>query len=153
VIDKYNGMPPSEDHLKAFLLLDLGLKDDAVPEFIREFAATMAFAKVAESAIIQDMAEAQPTPDQPSDSDRAPHEAQSTSRRYERRPEGEPPLAFLTTPADKEWDVRLIGDRLQIKASVDIKGLRKLLRILKANEVLLSEVDESDVSGDDGNPD
>jgi hypothetical protein len=56
IIDKYSGMPPSDEALKAFLLIDRGLKDEAVPEFIREFAATMSFAKVAESATIQDKA-------------------------------------------------------------------------------------------------
>jgi hypothetical protein len=54
IIEKYSGMPPSEEALKAFLLIDRGLKDDAAPEFIREFAATMAFAKVAEVGTIQE---------------------------------------------------------------------------------------------------
>jgi hypothetical protein len=63
VIEKYGGMPPSDEALKAFLLIDRGLKDEAAPEFIREFAATMAFAKVAESATIQDKNVAEQAPD------------------------------------------------------------------------------------------
>jgi hypothetical protein len=57
IIEKYAGMPPSDEALKAYLLMDRGLKDEAVPEFIREFAATMSFAKIAESGTIQDMRE------------------------------------------------------------------------------------------------
>lgn len=55
VYGKYQGMPPSDEALKAYLLIDRGLKDDAVPEFMREFTATMAYAKVPDSATIQDM--------------------------------------------------------------------------------------------------
>jgi hypothetical protein len=55
IIEKYGGMPPSDEALKAFLLIDRSMKDEAVPEFIREFTATMAFAKVPESGTIQDM--------------------------------------------------------------------------------------------------
>jgi hypothetical protein len=55
VIEKYDGLPPSDEALKAFLLIDRGLKDEAVPEFIREFMATMTLAKAVESGIIQDM--------------------------------------------------------------------------------------------------
>ncbi|WP_158815265.1 hypothetical protein [Methylocapsa sp. S129] len=55
ILEKYSGMPPSDEALKAFLLIDRGLKDEAVPDLIREFAATMSFAKISESATIQDM--------------------------------------------------------------------------------------------------
>jgi len=58
VIEKYKGMPPSDEALKAYLLMDRGLKDEAVPEFLREFTTTMAFAKIADSGSIQDISTA-----------------------------------------------------------------------------------------------
>ena len=53
VLSKYRGMPPSDEALKAFLMIDRGLKDEAVPEFIREFTTTMAFAKVSTSLLFR----------------------------------------------------------------------------------------------------
>jgi hypothetical protein len=55
IIEKYSGMPPSDEILKAFLIMDKGLKDEAVPEFMRSFAATMSLAKISESPIFQEM--------------------------------------------------------------------------------------------------
>jgi len=44
----------------------------------------------------------------------------------------------------------LKGDRLEIHASVDVKGLRRLIRILKANELLLSDIDAEPQLSDQG---
>ena len=55
IIEKYSGMPPSDEALKAHLLLDRGFKDEAVNDFVREFTATMAFAKISDSANIQEI--------------------------------------------------------------------------------------------------
>lgn len=63
ILEKYGGMPPSDEALRAFLLMDRGLKDEVVPEVIREFTATMAFAKLADQVAIQDMG-AESGPDQ-----------------------------------------------------------------------------------------
>ena len=48
IIQKYNGMPPSDEALKAFLMIDKAIKDEAVPDLMRCFAATMAVAKISE---------------------------------------------------------------------------------------------------------
>lgn len=57
VVEKYSGMPPSEEILKAFLVMDKSLKDEAVPEFMRTFAATMSLAKISENPIFQELGE------------------------------------------------------------------------------------------------
>jgi len=57
---KFGGMPPSDEALKAYLMIDRGLKDEAAPDFIREFTVTMAYAKVTESGTIQDIELEQP---------------------------------------------------------------------------------------------
>ncbi len=55
IFNKYNGLPPSDEAFKAYLLLDLGLKDEVVSDFMREFAATMSYAKISDLSSIQDM--------------------------------------------------------------------------------------------------
>ncbi|MEI9983482.1 MAG: hypothetical protein WDN69_09915 [Aliidongia sp.] len=59
VITKYQGLPPSDEALRAYLMIDRGLKDEAVPDFVREFSETMAFAKIANSDAIQDVEQEQ----------------------------------------------------------------------------------------------
>lgn len=54
IIDKYNGLPPSDEALKSHLLLEKNFKDEAVDDFIKEFTATMAFAKIVDSATFQE---------------------------------------------------------------------------------------------------
>lgn len=54
IVSKYNGLPPSDEAFKAYLLLDRGFKDDAATDFIKEFMATMAFAKISDSGKIRE---------------------------------------------------------------------------------------------------
>ncbi len=54
IVEKYSGLPPSDEVLKTHLLLDRSFKDDAVNDFIKEFTATMAFAKISDSATFQE---------------------------------------------------------------------------------------------------
>lgn len=56
-IEKYNGLPPSDEAFKAYLLLDKGMKDDTATAFAKEFNATMSFAKFADSAKIAEVVE------------------------------------------------------------------------------------------------
>jgi hypothetical protein len=57
IIEKYSGMPPSDEALKAFLIIDKSLKDEAIPEFIRSFAGTMSLAKISDHPIIHEIEE------------------------------------------------------------------------------------------------
>jgi hypothetical protein len=52
VVEKYQGLPQSDEAFKAYLMFDRKFRDDAVGEFMREFAATMAFAKIGASDTI-----------------------------------------------------------------------------------------------------
>nr|MBX2861067.1 hypothetical protein [Vampirovibrio sp.] len=54
IYEQYNGLPPSDEAFKAYLLLDRGFKPEAADNFIREFSATMDFAKVSGSYKIQE---------------------------------------------------------------------------------------------------
>jgi hypothetical protein len=53
VIDQFGGgLPPSDEAFKAYLIMDLQLRDGAVDEFMREFSETMASAKIGATDII-----------------------------------------------------------------------------------------------------
>lgn len=54
IIEKYNGLPPSDVALKTHLLLDRGFKEDAVHDFLKEFEATMSHAKISSDSNISD---------------------------------------------------------------------------------------------------
>jgi len=58
IINHFQGsLPPSDEALKTYLIFDVGLRDGAVGECMRVFAATMAFAKFSGSDIIAEAAE------------------------------------------------------------------------------------------------
>lgn len=46
------GLPPSDEAFKAYLIMELGMKDSAVDDFMREFTETMALAKVGAADIL-----------------------------------------------------------------------------------------------------
>jgi hypothetical protein len=139
VVEKYRGMPPSDEALKAYLTLDRGLKDGAVNEFISEFTATMAFAKMGATGTIQDM-ETAPAGNQPERQAHVPERVETDVRKA--LSEGD--MSIGTVLQENEIKVLLDGDRLRITASVDRKGLRRLKRILEAHAALLEE-DSSDL--------
>jgi hypothetical protein len=58
-------------------------------------------------------------------------------------PVEEDPTLHMGTP----YKIELSGDRLKVIADVDLKGLRKLMKVLKAQESLLNldeEIEEND---------
>jgi hypothetical protein len=58
IINHFQGsLPTSDEALKTYLIFDVGLRDGAVNECMRVFAATMAFAKFSGSGMIAEAAE------------------------------------------------------------------------------------------------
>jgi hypothetical protein len=58
IIDHFEGgLPPSDEALKTYLIFDVGLRDESVNDCMRVFADTMAFAKIAGSATIPEVAD------------------------------------------------------------------------------------------------
>jgi hypothetical protein len=52
IVDHYKGLPPSDEMFKAHLLMDIGLRDESVDACMREFMATIRFAKIGESDML-----------------------------------------------------------------------------------------------------
>ncbi|MCR9219077.1 MAG: hypothetical protein NXI21_02510 [Alphaproteobacteria bacterium] len=61
-----------------------------------------------------------------------------------------PPAASPARPSGTPYTIQLSGDRVQGSFDVDAQGLRKLLKILKAQEALLNMEDDSDEGAEAG---
>lgn len=137
VYEKYRGLPPSDEAFKAHLLMDRGFKDEAVNEFIREFMATMSFAKISESGTDQ-------TPSDPSTGsvgldDLGVLPASSELLGASTFSRVSPPLESSEI---NDIKVLLDGNTLRVSAWVDLRGLRRLRKILNAHEALFDGADE-----------
>jgi hypothetical protein len=136
IIEKYSGMPPSDQALKAYLLMDRGLKDEAVPEFIREFAVTMSFAKVAESATIQDMKMEVRETELPIPKEGSPMPASSASVSHHAHPLPSFPAGVEMHPqAEIQYNVATYmangGNRIRVSADVDLARAKLLVKVLE----------------------
>ncbi len=132
IIDKYKGMPPSDEAFKAYLLLERDFKDGSVNDFLKEFAATAAYAKLADSANIQEI-----------ESNEIPLESSSMSVTASTHPHNLPVVTNLQQSTDlNDIKVLLDGGKLRVAAFVDFKGLKRLKKILDANSPLLELEEE-----------
>ena len=147
IVQEYNGLPPSEEVLKTHLLVERFLKDDAAKDFMSEFYATMHYAKVIEYF---DTEAEKP-------SDEMEYIDLDASNTDSHKSEVLQPsfnniscLEIGTSNFDRQKDlndikVLLDGNRLKVSAYVDLKGLKRLKKILESNEILLE--DEDDLAG------
>lgn len=55
ILGKYDGIPPSDEVFKTYLLLDKGMQEEAANAFAKEFTNTMSFAKISDSGTIPEM--------------------------------------------------------------------------------------------------
>ncbi|MBI1308611.1 MAG: hypothetical protein GC129_01955 [Proteobacteria bacterium] len=127
VIEKYNGMPPSDMALTTYLRLEKGLSDDASLDFIKEFTSTMSIAKLEDSVTIQDMETAStPTYNPPI--------IQPVAG-------GSMPFVSPAMAIDGKTDIKFMvtGNRIHVSAVMDKAGVARLKKILDANEPLLED--------------
>jgi hypothetical protein len=143
VHDKYSGPPPSEEAFRAYLLLDLGMRDDAADDFMREFNATMGFAGMPGSGTFQDMdrVSSQEPQDLKSRSASGTHLVPTPLAQI-RRGSGaalnrEEASVFLE--GLNEIKTLFDGETLRVSACVDREGLKKLKKRLLAYEGLFAE--------------
>ena len=154
IVEKYGGLPPSDEVLKAFLLIDRGLKDGAVPEFIREFAATMSLAKIAESAIIQDVNLGAVTPikssnfDQPHDELPSMSPDMSASGSKHDAPMQPWPAGVGMRGAKDEYNLMMYssaeGSRIRVTADLNLKGVKQLAKLLESRIKMMEEEEGSE---------
>src|ERR1700691_93278 len=156
VHDKYKGPPPSEEAFKAYLLMDLGMRDDATDAFVREYNETMSFAGLGSSGMIQDMEQnihkELPESKQPRAAMRATRVATATRHVFYG---GGPPAAFgrslggnLSLEPSELNDVKIFhdGDQLRLNAWINREGLEKLKRFIALYENMLATPPERAVA-------
>lgn len=134
VLQKFQGVPRSAEALRAYLLMDLELREDAATDFYNEFFDTMAYAGLGESDIIQSM-EQNKTQDT---KEMKPHTPQPTYRppAVERPTQGLGQVS-LTPSGENDIKVLLDGNHIRVAAMVNREGLKKLIKILNTHEAFL----------------
>jgi hypothetical protein len=146
VATKYNGLPPSEEALRAYLQLDLGMAERSAAEFVREYTATLTFAKVSGIATIQELDESaiQNEEDNAVENLASPSESQIASASRLHRAAGEDTGATsLATKGLNEFKVDTTGGTIRITAHVDSKGWKRLKKVIEA--ALSEEEEESNL--------
>jgi hypothetical protein len=153
IVQKYSGMPPSDEALKAFLMIDKGIKDEAIPDLMRSFAATMALAKISERPIIQEIQEKDEAGTQDMDSGTSQSTEVIPPSSSERRHVANiavPEPQFHTAHrrelvGEREWLRGLlsrdVGYRLLVSGDLGAEEVSKLIKILEAQKAILSDAD------------
>jgi hypothetical protein len=151
IVEKYGGLPPSDEVLKAFLLIDRGLKDGAVPEFIREFAATMSLAKIAEPAI-QDVNLGAVAPIQSpnfgQDHDELPFMSPGVSESGSKHaaPMTPWPAGMEMRGAKDEYNLMMYssaeGSRIRVTADLNLNGVKQLAKLLESRIKMMEEEEQ-----------
>lgn len=139
IIEKYNGLPPSDEAFKAHLLMERNFKDAAVDDFLKEFAATMAYAKVSDSGTIQDMNQTVSPQNIPASSPNKPTEtAGVVVRRYPgegNSPPEERTIASGLLSGSASFRVLVTGGPL------GVKEIERLIKKLQVDKEILAEAD------------
>jgi hypothetical protein len=138
--DQFGSPLPPDVVLETFLMRDCAFNESGAKNLIGEYRATFEYAGLDKPDNIPPETENIPEPDpmsletviQPS-STRTPVAAASASL-----------SAFPTASGENDIKVLLDGDRLRVSAYVDLKGLKRLKKILDANAALLEASNDED---------
>jgi hypothetical protein len=118
-----------------------GLKDEAVPDFVKSFMATMALAKISDQALIQDTEDekAAPVEDIPAASPtrvEAPVSQSASSVSITSPPLRPWPAGVEMRGAKNEYNLAMYnsseGSRIRIAADLDLKGAKLLAKLLES---------------------
>lgn len=139
VVAHYNGLPPSDEAFKAYLLLDKGMKEDSAAAFAKEFASTMTFAKMSGSAIQTELEDDAEPPHSGLDKEKS-----GNPKSFQRTPEKPEPQGAKLMDGERELAAGLLskdaGFRLIVTGAIGVKEIERLIAKLELDKDILSEL-------------
>lgn len=127
-LERWRDGRPDDSHCISELTFDRGFTTEAAKNFLSVFDETKSFAKLGDSDKMVEQ-------DEDEDFEEGIIEDKMTDLQQASEHGVIPKKA-------NQYKVLFLGDRLQVSASVDKAGLRKLMKILEAQEALLEDGDE-----------